>query len=125
MAGYKNDSSNAWLAVQVFPNDRVEFFANTSYNLGTASITDFDYSAGNLTGVLFGLDYPLQSASMSGFSNLKITRFTQTLGVNYRLSNQLVLNTMFVLDDNDDDEPWLYDSSGRYVNFFAGVSWIF
>ena len=75
--------------------------------------------------MLFGLDYPLHSASMSGFSNLKISRVTQTVGLNYRLSNQLVLNTMFAYDDNQDDEPWLYDSTGKYVNFFAGISYIF
>jgi hypothetical protein len=125
MAGYKNDSNNAWLALQVFPSSRMEIFANTSYNSGTASITDFNYDAGALTGVLFGLDYPLHSASMTGFSNLKVSRVTQTLGLNYRLSNQLVLNTMFVYDDNSDDEPWLYDSTGKYVNFFAGISYIF
>lgn len=125
MAGYQLDTNNAWLALQIFPNSRTEIFANTSYNGGRASITDFDYSAGSLTGVLFGLDYPLHAASMSGFSNLKISRVTQTFGVNYRLSHQLVLNTMLAYDNNQDDEPWLYDSTGKYVNVFAGISYVF
>ena len=68
MAGYKSDTSNAWASVQVYPNSRIEIFANTAFNNGTASITDFDYDAGALTSRLFGLDYPLHSASMSGFS---------------------------------------------------------
>ena len=125
MAGYKLDTNNAWLALQIFPNSRTEIFANTSYNSGRASITDFGYDAGALTGVLFGLDYPLHSASMSGFSNLKISRVTQTVGLNYRLSNQFVLNGLLAYDNNQDDEPWLYDSTGKYVNVFAGISYIF
>ncbi len=92
MAGYKSDTSNAWAALQVYPNSRLEIFANTAFNNGTASITDFDYDAGALTSRLFGLDYPLHSASMSGFSNLKLK---------------------------------LYDATGSYTNFYAGVSWIF
>ncbi|MCU0255263.1 MAG: hypothetical protein MUF60_00825 [Vicinamibacterales bacterium] len=125
MAGYKSDTSNAWAALQVYPNSRLEIFANTALNTGTASITDFGYDAGSLTGVLFGLDFPLHSASMSGFSNLRLNRLSQTVGFNYRLTGNLVLNTMFVYEDYDDKEPWLYDATGSYTNFYAGVSWIF
>ena len=125
MAGYKNDVSNAWLAVQAYPTPRLEIFANTAVNTGAASITDFSYDAGALTGPLFGLDYPLQSASMSGFSNLKLSRVSQSVGFNYRVTQHLVLNTMFVFENYDDAEPWLYDATGRYANFYTGVSWIF
>lgn len=125
MAGYKSDTSNAWLAVQAYPTSRLEIFANTAVNTGSASITDFSYDAGALTGVLFGLDFPLQSASMSGFSNLKLNRVSQSVGVNYRMTKDLVLNTMLVYENYDDQEPWLFDATGRYVNVYAGISWIF
>lgn len=125
MAGYKNDTSNAWLAVQAYPTSRLEVFANTSVNTGAASITDFGYDAGALTSALFGLDFPLQSSSMSGFSNLKLNRVSQAVGFNYRMTKDLVLNTMLVYEDYDDREPWLYDATGRYVNVYAGVSWVF
>lgn len=125
MAGYKNDTSNAWVAVQAYPTSRLEIFANTAVNQGAASITDFSYDAGALTGPLFGLDYPLQSASMAGFSNLRLNRVSQTVGVNYRMTKELVFNTMFVYDSHDDREPWLYDATGRYTNFYAGISWLF
>lgn len=125
MAGYKNDIDNGWIALQVFPSPRTEIFASTTINSGRASIVDFGYDAGNLTAALFGLDYPLQSASMAGFSNLRIRRVSQSVGVNYRLTNNLVLNGMLAYEDYDDREPWLYDSTGRYVNVFAGIGWIF
>jgi hypothetical protein len=32
---------------------------------------------------------------------------------------------MLMYDDNQDDEPWLYDSTGKHLNVHAGVSWIF
>lgn len=125
MAGYKNDIDNAWIAVQVFPSARTELFASTTFNSGRASITDFGYDAGNLTAPLFGLDYPLQSSSMAGFSNLRIRRISQSVGINHRLTDHLVLNGMLAYEHYDDREPWLYDSTGRFVNVFAGIGWIF
>ena len=125
MAGYETEINNAWLALQVYPTSRVEIFANSAFNSGRSSITDFGYDAGALTGPLFGLDYPLHSASMSGFSNLDIRRFSQTVGANVRVTNNLVVNGMLVYDDYNDYEPWLYDSEGSYLNVYAGISWIF
>jgi hypothetical protein len=125
MAGYKTEINNAWVALQVYPTSRVEVFANSTFNSGVSSITDFGYDAGALTGPLFGLDYPLHSSSMSGFSNLDIRRFSMTAGANVRVTDHLVVNGMLMYDDNADDEPWLYDSTGQYLNVYAGVSWIF
>jgi hypothetical protein len=125
MAGYKNDVNNAWLAVQVYPSARLELFANTAVNTGAASITDFSYDAGALTGPLFGLDFPLQSSSMSGFSNLRLNRTSVSAGANYRFSQHLVLNTMLVYENFRDDEPWLYDATGKFLNVYAGVSYLF
>ena len=125
MAGHKNEINNAWLAVNVFPTPRLEIFSNTAFNDGRASITGFDYTAGALTGPLFGLDYPLHSSSMAGFSNLKIRRISETAGANYRVTNNLVVNGTLMFDDYNDNEPWLYDTTGRYLNFYAGISWIF
>ena len=125
MAGYQNQINNAWLAIQVYPTSRLEIFANTAFNSGRANITDFDYSAGDLTGVLFGLDYPLHSAAMSGFSDLKIRRIGQVVGANYRVANNWVVNGVLVYDDYNDYQPWLEDTSGEYLNVYAGLSWIF
>lgn len=73
-----------------------------------------------------GLDFVLQSSSTPGFSNLDIGQFTQSLGVNYRLTNELMLNTMVEVSRYDDRSSYLLiDQSGRYVNGFVGVSWIF
>ena len=73
MAGYKSDTSNAWASVQVYPNSRLEIFANTAFNNGTASITDFDYDAGALTSRLFGiLPLPLTAIMPFGGSILSI-----------------------------------------------------
>jgi hypothetical protein len=125
MAGYKTEINNAWLALQVYPSSRVEVFANTTFNSGVSSITDFGYDAGALTGPLFGLDYPLHSSSMSGFSNLDIRWFSQVVGANVRVTNNLVVNGILTYQDNNDDEPWLYDTTGKFLNVYAGISWIF
>ncbi len=68
----------------------------------------------------------LQSAATPGFSRLDVRQVAQSVGVNYRLTNELVLNTLVEVSDYDDRSSYLLlDQSGRYVNGFVGVSWIF
>jgi hypothetical protein len=125
MAGYENDNHNAWVGLQVYPSSRLEVFANTLMNKGKATIAGFDYSAGSLAASMPGLDFPLHSQSMAGFSDLDISRFGQMVGFNYRLSNELVLNGMLDYSKYDDKQPFTFDASGKYLNFYAGVSWLF
>jgi hypothetical protein len=109
----------------VFPGGRAEFFGSMWYNSAKARIQDFAYDGGQYTAQMVGLDFPLHSASMSGFSDLKFARVGITGGLNYRLTNDIALNTMVEYSDYDDKEPWLEDVSGSYIQFFAGVNWIF
>ncbi len=125
MAGYDLDNHNAWFGLQIFPSSRLEIFANTLYNRGNGAITDFGYDAGALTSTLVGLDYALQSQSFSGFSDLDMNRFDQVFGFNYRLTNELMLTAFGDYANYDDNEPWLYDATGKFFNFYAGVNWIF
>jgi hypothetical protein len=125
MAGYRLDNHSAWFGVQVFPHARLEIFANTMYNRGAATIRGFDYSAGPLAALMPGLDFEVQSRTFAGFSDLDVRRIGQTVGFTWRLSDNLAVTTLADYSRYDDREPWLYDATGRYLNVFAGVNWIF
>lgn len=114
-----------WAGLQIFPGGRAEFFGSLWYNSAKARIQDFAYDGGQYAAQMVGLDFPLQSASFSEFSDLKFARVGLTGGMNYRLTNDLALNAMVEYATYDDKEPWLFDATGSYVQFFTGVSWIF
>jgi hypothetical protein len=124
-ANYKQDNQTAWAAVQVQANPRLAFVANTFWASGAASIYGLNYDPGALESALTGLDYRLMSSAFSGFSNLKMRQFVHNVGANYRLSDNLILNTVFEFNHYNDVEPYLFDSAGNYTSFVAGLNWVF
>lgn len=128
-AGYVSENQTAFVNMQFLAGPRAEFFATTMFNRGTATIKDFVYDSSNIipgTALPAGaLDFPLMSASFAGFSDLDYRSITQTVGVNVRLSGNVLLNTMFSISDLRDSQPFLYDTTGKRVGFMAGVNWVF
>lgn len=128
-AGYESNNHSAFLNLQFLAGSRTEIFATTMYNSGKATIQDFVYDSSNIipgTALPAGaLNFPLMSESFAGFSDLDYRNITQTLGVNVRLSNSVLLNTMFYLGDLNDATAYLYDATGKRVGFSAGVNYIF
>lgn len=125
MAGYDDQTHNAWAGVQVYPSAGAEVFANFAWNRAEATITNFAYDGGPYAAQLVGLDYALQSAEMAGFSNLEFTRIGVNAGANVRVSAPLVINLSVDWGKYDDKDPYLVDTTGRYLQFFGGVTWLF
>jgi len=65
------------------------------------------------------------SASFAGFSDLDYRTIIQTFGLNYRATNNLLVNTSLSIGDLNDEQPFLYDTTGSRVGFYAGLSWVF
>jgi hypothetical protein len=128
-AGYKAENQNAFLNLQFLAGARTEVFATTTYNSGNATINSFVYDASNIipsTALPAGaLDFPLMSASFAGFSDLDYRTIIQTFGLNYRATNNLLVNTSLSIGDLNDAQPFLYDTTGSRVGFYAGLSWVF
>jgi hypothetical protein len=125
MAGYEDRTTSAWFGVQMFPSARAEVFANVAWNQARATITNFAYDGGPYAAQLVGLDYELQSATMASYSDLEFDRVGLNGGVNYRVTNPLALNVSFDFGKFDDKQPWLFSTTGRYFQMFAGVTWLF
>ena len=128
-AGYESENHNVFLNLQFAAGSRTEVFATTMYNSGKASINSFVYDSSNIipgTALPAGaLDFPLMSSSFAGFSDLDYRTITQNVGVNVRASNNVMVNTMLSFGDLNDSAPYLYDTTGSRVGFYAGLSWIF
>jgi hypothetical protein len=128
-SGYTSENQTAFVNLQFLAGARAEVFATTMYNKGTATIKDFVYDSSNIipgTALPAGaLDFPLMSASFAGFSDLDYRTITQTLGVNVRVARNVTINTMLSVGDLNDAQPYLYDTTGSRVGFYAGLSYSF
>ena len=128
-AGYKSETQNAFLNLQFLAGARTEVFATTMYNSGKATIRDFVYDASNIipgTALPAGaLDFSLMSSSFAGFSDLDYRTITQTVGVNFRATNHVMINSSLSIGDLNDSQPYLYNTTGSRVGFYAGLNWIF
>ena len=128
-AGYKSETQNAFLNVQFLAGARTEVFATTTYNSGNATIRDFVYDSSNIipgTALPAGaLDFALMSSSFAGFSDLDYRTIIQTVGANFRATNNVLINTSLSFGDLNDVKPFLYDTTGSRVGFYVGMSWVF
>ena len=125
-AGYQSENQSAFVNLQFLAGPRAEVFATTMFNKGTTTIKDFTYDASNIVPYQHaGLDFTMMSASFAGFSNLDYRSLTQTVGINYRVTGHVVVNTALSISDLNDQQPYLYDTTGKRVGFVAGVNWVF
>ena len=85
---------------------------------------DFVYDASNIipgTALPAGaLDFPLMSSSFAGFSDLDYRTITQTVGANFRATNNVLVNSTLSFGDLNDAKPFLYDTTGSRVGFYVG-----
>ena len=128
-AGYESETQNAFLNLQFLAGARAEVFATTTYDSGKATIKDFVYDSSNIipgTALPAGaLDFTLMSSSFAPFSDLDYRTIVQTVGVNVRATNNVMINTALSIGDLNDVKPYLYDTTGSRVGFYAGLSWVF
>lgn len=63
--------------------------------------------------------------SFAGFSNLDVREVVQAIGANVRVTDNLIWNVSFRYHDYRDDQPYLYDTTGRRVSYATGFRWLF
>lgn len=125
-ASYTSRNHTAFVNLQFLVGPRAEVVATTLLNTGKAAIGHFTYDASNILPYQHaGLDFGMMSSTFSGFSDLDYRSVTQSLGVNVRLRPNLVLNTSVSVSDLEDQQPYLYDTTGKRVGGMVGVSWVF
>ena len=128
-AGYEAENQTAFVNLQFLVGPHVDVFATTMYNSARATVKDFVYDASNIipgTALPAGaLDFPLMSSSFAGFSDLDYRTITQTVGANFRATNNILVNSTLSFGDLNDAKPFLYDTTGSRVGFYVGMSWIF
>ena len=111
--------------MRIYATPRLELFATSTYDKGDATISGLDYRTSELPAPIVGLDFDLLNQSLPGFSDLRTRQVVHSAGFNYRLSEQLLFNGSFEYHDYQDSQPYLFDSTGRRVFTYAGLSWLF
>lgn len=125
-SGYTGKNQTAFVNLQFLAGSRAEVFATTLFNQGTATIDNFQYDSSNIIPIqAAGLDFPLMSSSFAGFSDLDFRSFMQTVGVNVRMTDNVMLTTTLSVSDLNDTGAYLYDATGKRVGFAVGVNYIF
>ena len=108
----------------MYTGGRIELFANLMFTRAAATIYGLDYDAAALAGPTPGLDWDLMSQNFGAYSGLHVKYLSQVLGVNVRVTDNLVLNTALEYHDYKDEQPYLFDATGRRVTSFAGLTWL-
>jgi hypothetical protein len=125
-AFWKSTNHSGFFNVQVYVTPRVELFAATTYNRGEGAIGGLMFDPTILPGQPAGLDFIMQSNTMSDFSALDLTQLSQTVGLNVKVSDRFMVHGLFGYNDYSDGHPYmLYDTTGRNTSFMAGLSWVF
>lgn len=112
---------NAWAGFQLVASPRVQLYANTQFTRADASIADFSYGVSEYAAELVGLDYPLMASAFSGFSDLSYRLFVQDAGLNIRVSSRVFVNGTLRYNRYDDEAPYLFDATGRYLTVYGAV----
>jgi hypothetical protein len=107
------------------PTERLELFATSTYNRGTATISGLNYDRSALGVTIVGLDFDLMNSSFADFSDLRIRQVVHTAGFTYRVTQNLLLNGAIEYHDYRDDQPYVFDTTGRRVLTYASFSWVF
>lgn len=111
--------------MQFFPAPKAELFFNTLYYQGDGIITDLSLNPSAGPGQGAGLDFGLLSDNLAQFSNLDVQRYVVGLGLNYSFTEAFLLSALVEYNRYDDNDPYLYNASGKYTRIGAGINWLF
>ncbi len=94
------------------------------YTRGTAAIDQLNYDPTLLSRPIAGLDFVLMSESFSDFSDLRQRYATGLAGANVKVTPNLVFNGTIEYRDYQDEQPYLFDTTGKRWTGVAGITWV-
>ena len=118
---YETEANTLFGNVLFYPSEKLEVFANTYWNTGTAAITGATLDPSGLVKQPSGLNYPMLAENIGSLSSIDIERFSQVLGFNFQVSDGLIWHAVAEYDDFGDNDPYLYSTDGSYFLFTSGV----
>lgn len=94
------------------------------FTRANAAIYGLNYDPSTLAGPTPGLDWQLMSENFGSYSGLRTEYLSQVLGVNVKMADNLVLNTAAEYHEYRDEQPYLFNTTGRRVTTFVGFTWL-
>jgi len=120
---YRSETNSFFFNLNVLPREGVELYGNVLYYTGTAASFDINLDSSNLVKQPGGMDYDLFNEVVPGFSDLDVTQLSVVFGTNYQLDERWLIHGMGGYNDYGDNDPYLFDTTGRrfFVQIGAGV----
>lgn len=120
---YKTETNSFFFNVNAYLSEAVEVYGNILYYTGTAGSYDINLDSSNLIKQPGGMDYDLFNESIAGYSDIDVDQLSLVLGTNYRFTDSWVINGIGGYNNYGDNDPYLFDTTGRrfYVQFGAAL----
>ncbi len=126
MFDHKGHETNAFLNVDFAATPKLSVFGEFTYTQADQGLGDINWDMTQIAGVPPGglFDYDLLY-SLGEYSHVSTRQIMGKYGFNYAVTDNWFVKTYFFHNNYDDNTPYLFDSTGRYLGAVAGIGYKF
>ncbi len=119
-----NETSNSILAgVKVRPGSRWDLGLNVTYTASEGGLDPFDLPADDYVAITPPMSYDFSKSNT--YSNIDIDRFNFDAMLKYKFDNDIWLRFWYQIADFNDNDPYLYDTTGMVQWATVTAGWSF
>lgn len=121
---YRGNNHAALFNTEFTVSERTRIYTQFTMNESSSAQTDLTLDTTGLPGLPAGYNYANVS-DLGTYSDLRVRRLLQVVGLEHRIANRLVLQNELWWHDYKDGEPYLFDTNGRNIGFQFSLHWLF
>jgi hypothetical protein len=120
MLSYSEESNNIMAGIKIRPGDRWDLGFNLAYTAAEGGLAPFDLPADDYVAITPPMSYDFSKSNT--YSTIDITRFNLDAMLKYKFTDDLWMRLWYKVVDFDDQDPYLYDTSGmvQWATITAG-----
>lgn len=119
-----NETSNSILAgIKIHPGDSWDLGLNVTYTESEGGLDPFELPADDYVAITPPMSYDFTKSNT--YSNIDVNRFNFDAMLKYKFDNDIWLRFWYQLADFDDNDPYLYDTTGMVQWATVTAGWSF
>jgi len=119
-----NETSNSILAgIKIHPGNSWDLGLNMTYTASEGGLDPFELSADDYVAVTPPMSYDFSKSNT--YSNIDIDRFNFDAMLKYKFDNDIWLRFWYQIADFNDNDPYLYDTTGMVQWATVTAGWSF
>ncbi len=119
-----NETSNSILGgIKVHPGDRWDLGLNVTYTASEGGLDPFELPADDYVAITPPMSYDFSKTNT--YSNIDVDRFNFDAMLKYKFDNDIWLRFWYQIADFDDNDPYLYDTTGMVQWATVTAGWSF